>query len=98
MPPLAPESCPLPRSGTVNDLGEDGGDGMLIMCLEEGSNNLTSGLVINPNTCTYQKLKRIIGGFFTVQEMMGVNTYKTLFPLQNEKMRLFQNHPFFMFN
>lgn len=68
MPPSSKSRRPLPRSGTVNDLGVDGGDGMLVVCFEEGSNNLTSGFVINPNTCTFQKLKKITIGvaFFNI--------------------------------
>lgn len=61
MSPFTPTtSSPLPRSGTLSDLGLDGGDNMF---LEEGSNNLTSGLVINPNTCTFQMGLKIIIGF-----------------------------------
>jgi len=48
---LSSESCLL-SSGTAKDLGLDGSeDNMLAVCFCDGSKILTSGLVINPNTC-----------------------------------------------
>lgn len=54
----ASESCPFSRSGTSKDLGEQGSeDTNLARLFEEGSKILTSGLVINPNTCMDQTNK-----------------------------------------
>jgi len=99
VPPLGHDesSLPLPRSGTVNDFGVDGGDGKLITCLEEGSNTLTSGFVINPNACTsfqnhYSSL------FHTPCYHWGITRIKQPFPFHYKKMTLLQIHHRAMFS
>lgn len=57
LPLSASDSCPLLRSGTMTDLGEDGSEEIvLVICFDGGSKILTSGLVINPNTCTVPQI------------------------------------------
>ena len=52
----ASDSCPLPRSGTVNDLGVDGSEESILMrCFGEGSKILINGFVNNPKTCMIQR-------------------------------------------
>ena len=87
----------LPRSGTVNDFGVDGGDGKLITCLEDGSNSLTSGFVINPNACTLFS-KALLVAFFTFPCYdEGITRIKQPFPLHHKKMTLLQIHQRILF-
>jgi len=90
-------SLPLPRSGTVNDFGVDGGDEKLITCFDEGSNTLTSGFVINPNACTsfqnhYSSL------FHTPRYHWRITPIKQPFPFHYKKMTLLHIHQKTMFS
>jgi hypothetical protein len=54
----ASESCPSPRSGTLNDFGVDESDStMLVVCFVWGSKNLIRGLVNKPNTWPESNMK-----------------------------------------